>query len=760
MRTFRIISPAVLLIFLSVNIHYAEAQAPGVTGSHDSPFIKYPWAGGLNSCQFGQIDINLDGIPDLVIFDRHGNRILPFINKGTSGMTDYELHSELASLFPDLHDWVIFADYNCDGRQDIFTYSSGGIRVFSNVSTSVLQFRLVTNLLQSFYYTGDVGILVTPSDYPAVADIDNDGDLDLLTFFGLGSYIEYHKNLSVETFGNCDSLDYRLTDKCWGDIKESEGSNYLTLNITCPYKSAPFPSASCNDGGSRHTGSTFLVTDLNGDGVKDLVLGDVDFPDLISLINGGTTDSGHMISQDTLFPSSSKPVNLFSFPAMGFLDLDNDNVKDLVVSPFDPAYSISENYRSVWFYKNTGSDSIPDFQFVNDRFFQDEMIDDGSNSFPVLFDIDGDGLPDLFTGDYGYYDSSWYFQGVLHSSYTSRISYFKNTGTLSNPEFTLITDDFAGLSSQHLTGIYPTFGDVDGDGDPDLIIGNSDGTLIYLQNTGSRQSPVFAGQVYKYQDIDVGDFSAPQLFDLDNDGRYDLIIGEQKGNLNYFHNDGTVNNPLFRLVTDSLGKINVTDYNLFYDGFSTPFFFRDKSNKIKLISGSQQGTVFYYTGIENNLTGKFNPSDSLFALITDAPFSVQCGIRTAACIGTLSDPLYMDLIVGNWSGGLNYFSHKSIPPSVQGFRSPDSKDPEIRIYPNPSDKEFQISVGGPQSFPKLTIILVNSLGQEVLMRTISHQNSTTVNTASFPAGLYILHVYSTDNTSSAVYSSAKVLIRH
>ena len=70
--------------------------------------LKYPWVGGLNSPQFGKIDINLDGRKDLVIFDRQGNRILPFINNGIPDSVSYTFHPELASLFPPLHDWVFF----------------------------------------------------------------------------------------------------------------------------------------------------------------------------------------------------------------------------------------------------------------------------------------------------------------------------------------------------------------------------------------------------------------------------------------------------------------------------------------------------------------------------------------------------------------------------------------------------------------------------------------------------------------------------
>jgi hypothetical protein len=757
MHTCRIIYATFFLIFLSGISVSIKGQAPAVTGTNQSRFLKFPWTGGLNSCQFGAIDINLDGIPDLVIFDRMGNRILPFINKGTPGVTDYEFHPELAGLFPDLHDWVIFEDYNCDGKQDIFTYSLGGIRVFRNVSAATLTFQLVTDLLRSYYYTGYVGILVTNVDYPAIADIDGDGDLDLLTFFGLGSYIEYHKNLSMEKYGTCDSLDFRLSDKCWGDCKESEGSNKITLNIVCPYKSSPLPEPSCNSG-SKHTGSTLLATDLDGNGVKDLILGDVDFPDLEALINGGTKDSAHMVSQDSLFPSAGRPVKLFSFPVMNYLDMDNDGIKDMVVSPFDPGLNVSENYKSAWFYKNAGTDSVPAFQFISDRFFQDEMIDAGSNAFPVLCDIDGDGLPDLIIGNYGYYDSSYYSQGYLYSAYTSKIAWYKNTGNQFNPQFTFMTDDFAGISDLRLKGIYPAFGDIDNDGDADMIIGNEDGSLICFENTaGPGVAPVFGPPQYKYKNVDVGDFSTPLLFDLDRDGLPDLIIGEQKGNLNYYHNDGPAGNPSFTFVTDSLGKVNVTDYNLSYTGYSTPWFFRDPAGKTRLITGSEQGTVFYYTGIDNNLSGKFILSDSLWSLVDAAPFPIRCGWRTAACIGPLSDANYLDLIVGNYSGGLNYFSRKSLPHVVRTISRPSQ---DMVVFPDPADKELNVITGEGPEHRCTTIVLINSMGQKMFVENYVSDGKLKIPTGSLPSGLYILYLFDCYSTSSSCYSSAKVLIRH
>jgi hypothetical protein len=724
--------------------------------------LKYPWAGGMNSCQFGSIDINLDGKPDLIIFDRHGNRILPFINKGSPGETRYTFHPEYASLFPNLHDWVIFSDYNCDGKADIFTYSLGGARVFKNVSDTALKFELVTNLLTSFYYSGKVGILITPVDYPAIADIDGDGDQDLLTFFGLGSYVEYHKNLSMEKYGTCDSLDYALSDKCWGDFKESEGGNAITLNVTCPYKSSGIPGLTCNTTDPRHTGSTLLAADLNGDGLKDLILGDIDFPDLIALINGGTVDSSHMVSQDSTFPANTNPLHLFSFPACSFLDVDHDGLPDLVVSPFDPSLYKTANKRSCWFYKNTGTQDHPEFHFQTDNFFQNEMIDVGTNAYPVITDVNGDGLPDLLIGNYGYYDSSYFYQATLQSVFTTRITYYRNTGQINDPVFHLVTDDFGHLSILHGLAGYPTFGDLDNDGDPDMITGNPDGTLTFFQNTaGSGHEPVFAAPQLKYQNIDAGNYSAPQLFDLDGDGLLDLVIGNQEGKMVYYHNAGTLTLPQFVHVTDSLGRVNVTNPALSNDGYLTPCFFNDPAGITKLLAGCEEGKVHLYTNIDGNLAGTFTPSDSLLSTLCGTPLPASYGYRTAAAIYPFQDPGYPDLIVGNFSGGLNYFSHKSNPSVFTGISSTLTlRNPGFRVYPNPADQEVNImpdEAGIPASY---NLELFNPLGQTVIRKSFYSDHPVSIGLSSVPPGVYFLAISPLSDPERSIRFITKVLVIH
>ena len=58
-------------------------------------------------------------------------------------------------------------------------------------------------------------------------------------------------------------------------------------------------------------------------------------------------------------------------------------------------------------------------------------------------------------------------------------------------------------------------------GDLDLVVGNKDGVLIYIENTGTSTAPAFVqrtGSANPFDGIDIGSSSAPALGDFDNDG--------------------------------------------------------------------------------------------------------------------------------------------------------------------------------------------------------------------------------------------------
>lgn len=637
---------------------------------------RYAWAGGLNSCQFGKIDLNLDGIKDLVVFDRIGNRILPFFNSGAAGIASWQFAPSYAPYFPEIKEWMMLRDYDGDGKEDIFTYTTGGIKVFRNVSDTMPRFSLATPLLTSYQYGGYVNLLVTLADYPVIADLDSDGDLDILTFFGLGSYISFHKNLSEEKYGTADSLDYQLEEMCWGYFREGTESNVLTLNVHCPYD--------CADKNlrqkPRHTGSTLLTLDLNADELNDLLIGDVGYKNLIALTNGGTQDSALMISQDTSFPNLEERVNMVSFPVASYLDVDNDNINDLLVSPFDPTMENAENKNSCWWYKNNGENNHPDFQLEATDFLQGDMIDLGSGCYPVFCDLDNDGITDQVAGNYGYLDSSWMYAGSLHTRYYARLVFFKNTGTEIAPEYKLLTSNLGNILSYKLRATIPAFADLDGDGDKDLLLGNANGNLLFFRNEGLVSGiPQFKLTDASFASINVGGYSAPQLFDLNRDGLNDLIIGKKDGALSFYQNTGSQAIPYFTFVTDALGMVDVTDTLLSYDGYSVPCFFRDKNGKTCLFCGSEFGNIFYFNNIDNNLDGTFALAESQLCGIGD-------GWRNGVAVKDLNSDGFPEMVNGNFAGGITFY--QGVVPSASGINELPAATQAVSAYPNPGSNRI------------------------------------------------------------------------
>lgn len=586
-----------LLLILSCSIFINNSNAQPYFNRYDSipvtinsNALKYAWAGGLNSCQFSTIDLNMDNIEDLFVFDRAGNKITTFINNGTAGTIDYKLAPQYRTHFVNqhddrgtLHDWVLLRDYNMDGKKDIFTYSNGATAVYRNTTTTAdsITFELMTTYMKSFYNPNYLALYISPVDMPTFIDVDNDGDLDVLTFHISGLQIEFHSNQSQELYGHSDSLAFTLYDQCWGDFSENSASNAVYLD-TCYWGQFR------GEAGNRHSGSSTLALDMNDDGVKEFMMGDISFKNLTLLSNDGTLLDAHMYDQNQAAPPNTTAADIAVFPAAFYEDIDNDNVKDLIASP--NTTNITEDFNSVWLYKNNGITSQPDFEFIQNNFLQDNMIEVGEVSFPAFFDVDNDGLEDLIVGNYGYYSDN--------GNYESKLSYYRNTGAASNPAFQLITRDYAGIEALNIKSLVPTFGDIDGDDVSEMILGGLDGYIhIFENNAQLGQSASFVLSQPNF--IDVGLNAAPQLFDVNGDTLLDLIIGERNGNLNYYENTGTANNPVFTLISEDFGGVDVRKQG-FNIGYSTPFMFTI-NDELQLFVGSESGDIHQYIGIEETL---------------------------------------------------------------------------------------------------------------------------------------------------------------
>ena len=181
--------------------------------------LDNPFTGGLNLPQFSAVDLNNDEILDLYIFDRLGDLHLTFINEGTPNEPSYRYDPEYQGNFPTCVNWVLLRDFDEDGAMDIFTHFESpvqGISVYKGYfdeddKLAFEQFNFYNGNHNIIYYQLTNGsytqIYVSPLDYPVVDDIDNDGDMDIVTFSIGGSYAEYFQNRSVENGWGKDRLD-------------------------------------------------------------------------------------------------------------------------------------------------------------------------------------------------------------------------------------------------------------------------------------------------------------------------------------------------------------------------------------------------------------------------------------------------------------------------------------------------------------------------------------------------------------------------
>ncbi len=687
--------------------------------NNSSPLL-FPWAGGLNFCQFSDIDLNQDGILDLFVFDRSGNKITTYLNGGTANQVDYTLAPQFVSKFPKMHDWVLLRDYNCDGKMDIFTYSIAGFSIFKNISTLAtgLQFQLVDFMVltdrspNSSHFMGN--LFVSQVDIPAIRDVDGDGDLDILTFQNGGNQVEFHKNMSMELYGVCDSIRYISSSNCWGEFTENAVNSSITMNTNCP--AIPFlPNQNTpSQNSSLHSGSCLECINVQNDGDQDLILGDISNPMISFLRNGGTNAFALIDQVDDSFPIYDNPVNVDVYACGFHLDVNNDGKKDLLFSPNAP--NTSENFHSSIYYRNTNSNNDVSVTFMQSGFLQDSMIDVGEGTYPVFFDYDNDGDKDLFIGNYGYYQTA--------GPYESKIALLKNTGTASFPSYSFITRDFANVHANFpsIIGTAITFGDLDGDGDEDMLIGDFTGRLNYFEKQpGPNDNFVFIASFYSA--IDVGNYATPQLIDVDRDGKLDLLIGEQSGNINYYHNTGTVNSPVFTFVTALFGSVYINQIG-YSTGYSAPCMYDDNGSYILLV-GSERGWLNRYDNIDGNLAGAFIRTDSMYV-------STYEGGGVTPAVADINNDGYYDVVIGNYSGGISLFCG-DINVSTGEIKTPELNS--FLIFPNPSNESIIIKTEN--NFSDTQLFIVHDLsGKEVFRKSISEQE-TKINISELPSGMYI-----------------------
>jgi len=772
------------------------SNIPKVLKSNNDTML-YPFSGGMNVPQFSMIDLDQDGAKDMVVFDRamyeFGHKLMTYLWDKKTSRFIYSPNYE--SYFPEMTNWAKMLDYNGDGKSDIFTEVSleryenadtsvipnvNGLRVFMNVSDSKgLKFKLLSNQQRDTGGTwGPIyqnqprlpgSVQFSRSDINGLEDLDGDGDIDIIGFNGFDFSPHYYENWTINPQHipySPDSLVYIYRDDCWGYVQfdVNSGKNKFRLQqsqdslASCYFQMYPHKQQ------QLHAGSSTLLIDLNNDGIKDVIYGDINYTTLTSLINDRKHNSlgrDSLINQDTLFPKNTTPANFIIQPAAYYVDINNDGVNELLVTTNNPSSAKSKN--NVWVYNNTGTNSLPVFNYSGNNFpFYDETIDLGTRSVPVLIDIDKDGDKDLIVATNGDYAQTF--------NYNDRLVFYKNVSSdITKPVYMLADTNFLMISKDTpILSMHPTFGDLNGDGKEDLIIGDANGYLTYYVNQSSGTNYSFQIQSRQYANIAVRGFATPQLIDLNKDGKLDLVIGNKMGTVQYFQNTGTATSPQFSSVPtiDSLGGIYVNKIKMLaegysdssYTGYSTPHVCDlDRDGIYELLTGCEAGYLYLYTNVNATPGSKFNRYVCRFVTdgysfvdesINPVAFKMNFGARTAPFAGSMDGDSKIDIITGNMRGGLNLFS--TIKTDHWAVNSIDGRiiNSNVILFPNPANQILNITTENIDEDLKYEVF--DEVGRSIEKGDMSkYHPAKTISTVDYSNGLYFIVFKGVDGYSAA-----------
>jgi hypothetical protein len=272
-------------------------------------------------------------------------------------------------------------------------------------------------------------------------------------------------------------------------------------------------------GGADYTKPAFVDIDDDGDG--DLFVGEHD-----GFLNYFMNQGGNP-AQWTCVSTGVDCVDVDKQCAPAFWDCDLDGDYDMF---------LGNEHGRLWFYRNTGSPAAPLWTLEDSTY---GLIDVGYHSVPSFHDLDGDDLADLLIGNN-----------------SGNFAFYHNSGTPGNPAFTLVTQHYQNIN-QFMKSTQ-CIGDVNNDGLPDLFVSGLQGGIFYYRNNGPPQSPTYTNMGIV---ASVPHNGAPTLWDLDGDGDLDLITGQSDGNLMVWTNSGTPQSPRWQFTQDYYAYFEIGYYS-------------------------------------------------------------------------------------------------------------------------------------------------------------------------------------------------------
>jgi hypothetical protein len=456
-----------------------------------------PFLGGFEHPRPQLIDIDGDGVLDLFIQENSGE--LELFQRSPDG---WRLTADRFQGI-DIGEWYRFVDVDGDGLFDLFTESPlSDIRYYRNTGTRTApRFVVAADTVKDVQ---GVAIYADRQNIAQFADIDCNGKLDMLLGRVDGTITRYE----MEGFDSLRAPRFRLITERFEDIQ--------IIGQRQP---------------SMHGANTMAVYDVDGDGDPDILWGDFFEPGLLWLRNQGACAHPDFHGDRIPFPPNA-PLETSGYNAPAAGDLNGDGRLDLVVGVLGGAFNpVKTSAANLYELDQTapGAWSIATSHLL-------DGIDLGAETIPAFADLDGDGDLDLVVGT----------KIEPANSRAGGLYWFENTGSRTAPSFQL---------RGHLTVLpvfhnAPALGDLDGDGRPDLVVGQFQDAVAWYHNSGKSGADRFVLVDSAVVRLPRGSNGVPELYDIDHDGDLDLFVGDAGGRIAFFRNDGSRLTPHFGLVSD------------------------------------------------------------------------------------------------------------------------------------------------------------------------------------------------------------------